>query len=194
MIFSHHSFIFQRKSFMILRIPGEYYKNKWDEWCDIMQAEIRRNRISIRPYTENDIPDVIDFEKCLRTEEDVWGWEIDEAYVDRVTRSFRDGRFDNSMSFLAYMDNRVVGRIDAVLIPSYFDGSVKAYLDWICVLKSCRHQGVAQALLNELKKELKDLGVDTLIALTASNDEAQRFYKSILDSEMHDMGIWITIK
>ena len=150
--------------------------------------------ISVRPYTVNDIPDVIDFENCLRTEEDVWGWEIDDAYVDSVTRSFHDGRFDNAISFLAYMDNRVVGRIDAVLIPSYFDGSVKAYLDWICVLKSCRHQGVAQAMLDGLKKKLKDQGVDTLIALTASNDEAQRFYKSIPDSEMHDIGIWITIK
>lgn len=175
-------------------IPGEDYKNKWDKWCDIMQTEIRRNRISIRRYTENDIPDVIAFENCLRIEENIWGWEINEAYVDSVTRSFHDSRFDNAISFLAYMNNRVVGRIDAVLVPSYFDGSVKAYLDWICVLKSCRHQGVAQSLLDELKKKLKDQGVDTLVALTASNDEAQRFYKSIPDSEMHDIGIWITIK
>ena len=35
---------------------------------------------------------------------------------------------------------------------------------------------------------------DTLIALTASNDEAQSFYKSVPDSSMHDTGIWIDIK
>ena len=91
------------------------------------------------------------------------------------------------------MNGRAAGRIDAVLIPSHFDGSVKAYLDWICVIKSFRHQGVAQALLSELRKKLKEQGVDTLIALTASNVEAQRFYRNIPDSEMRDTGIWIDI-
>ena len=81
-----------------------------------------------------------------------------------------------------------------MLIPSHFDGSVKAYLDWICVLKSRRHAGVAQALLGELRRILKEKGVYTLIALTAANDEAQRFYKSVPDSIMRDVGIWIDIK
>jgi len=53
---------------------------------------------------------------------------------------------------------------------------------------------VAQALLETLKQALKEKGVDTLIALTASNEEAQRFYRSIPDSSMHDVGIWIDIK
>ena len=150
-------------------------------------------RITIKSFTEQEIPDVLDFEKRLREEEDVWGWEIDDVYVKSVRESFLDRRFDNSLSLLAYADSRVVGRIDAVLLPTHFDGSVKAYLDWICVLKSARHQGVGQALLRELKKRLKALDVDTLIALTASNDEAQRFYQSIPDSEMHDVGIWINI-
>ncbi len=88
----------------------------------------------------------------------------------------------------------MIGRIDAALIPSRFDGSIKAYLDWICVLKSCRHQGVAQTLLSALRDALKKQNVDTLIALTAANDEAQQFYKPIPDSEMRDIGIWIEIK
>ena len=103
-------------------------------------------------------------------------------------------RFDNAISFLAYVDGLVAGRIDAVLLPSHFDGSVKAYLDWICVIKSYRHQGIAQALLAELKQHLKEKGITTLIALTASNDEAQRFYRSIPDSEMKDTGIWMNIE
>ena len=114
--------------------------------------------------------------------------------VKSVTASFRDRRFDNALSFLAWQEGRVIGRIDAVLLPSQFDGSVKAYLDWICVLKSARHKGVAQALMNEMRSRLKAEGIDTLIALTASNDEAQRFYKSVPDSSMHDIGIWIDIK
>ena len=35
--------------------------------------------------------------------------------------------------------------------------------------------------------------MDTLIALTAGNDEAQRFYKAVPDSEMRAIGIWIDI-
>ena len=159
----------------------------------MMQAEPEREMIEIRPYTEREIPAVLAFERALRAEEDVWGWEIDEQYIKDVTNSFHDGRFSNSLSFLAWQDGRVIGRIDAVLLPSHFDGSVKAYLDWICVLKSCRHRGAAQRLLSTLREALKARGVDTLIALTASNEEAQRFYKQVPDSILRDTGIWIDI-
>ena len=155
---------------------------------------MENEEIKIELYTKEKIPDVVAFEKQLRAEEDVWGWEIDDAYIKSVTDSFGDSRFKNAVSLLAYIGEQVVGRIDVVRIPSYFDGTVKAYLDWICVLKSARHKGVAQALMNEMRSRLKAEGIDTLIALTASNDEAQRFYKSVPDSSMHDIGIWIDIK
>ena len=155
---------------------------------------MENEEIKIELYTKEKIPDVVAFEKQLRAEEDVWGWEIDDAYIKSVTDSFGDPRFQNALSLLAYIGEQVVGRIDVVRIPSYFDGTVKAYLDWICVLKSARHKGVAQALMNEIRSRLKAEGIDTLIALTASNDEAQRFYKSVPDSSMHDIGIWIDIK
>ena len=48
--------------------------------------------------------------------------------------------FDNSLSLLAYMDGKIVGRIDLSTILSRFDISKKAYLDWICVIKSYRHK------------------------------------------------------
>ena len=150
--------------------------------------------MEIKTFTEDRLPDVIDFELRLREEEDFWGWEIDDEYKRNVKNCFHDKRFDHSLSLLAYDDGKVVGRIDSVLIPSRFDGTVKAYLDWICVLKSSRHKGVAQALLSELKARLKEQGVDTLIALTAANDEAQSFYRAVPDSVMRDTGIWIDIK
>lgn len=149
---------------------------------------------SIKKYTKDKIPDVLVFENRLRDEEDFWGWEINDAYVHAVEKSFEDPAFADSVSLLAYDGNKVIGRIDASMIASHFDGSKKAYLDWICVLKSYRHQGAAQQLLEALKEILKKDQIDTLIALTASNEEAQRFYKSIPDSQMHDIGIWIDIK
>ncbi len=89
----------------------------------------------------------------------------------------------------AYMDGKVTDRIDSTKICSHFDGSAKAYLDWICVIKSCRHKGVAQALMQTLRKELKNQGVDTLIGLIASNEDAQRFYRNLPNSEIKDEGI-----
>ena len=150
--------------------------------------------IDIRPYTKDRISDVVQFEKALREEETFWGWEIDEAYLTKVTDSFDDNSFHDSASLLAYDADKVVGRIDSAMIKSHFDGSVKAYLDWICVIKSYRHKGIAQALLDSLRKELKERNIDTLIALTASNEEAQRFYKAVPDSVMRDTGIWIDIQ
>ena len=83
----------------------------------------------IQPYTRDRIPDVLDFERRLRREEDVWGWEIDQAYVSAVEGSFDDRSFDDAISLLAYAEGAVVGRIDASLIASRFDGSKKGYLD-----------------------------------------------------------------
>ncbi len=148
--------------------------------------------MEIKEYTKDRIPDVLQFERDLRAEEDFWGWEIDEKYISDVTASFEDPAFSNSLSLLAYMDGKVVGRIDSTRICSRFDGSTKAYLDWICVIKSHRHAGIAQALMEALRKELKSQGVDTLIGLIASNEEAQRFYRSLPNAQIRDEGIWIT--
>ena len=150
--------------------------------------------LKIKQYTKDKIPDVVDFENRLREEENFWGWEINDAYIGAVEKSFDDSAFADSVSLLAYDKGNVVGRIDSTMIASHFDGSKKAYLDWICVIKSYRHKGVAQRLLEALREILKENHIDTLIALTASNEEAQRFYRSIPDSEMRDIGIWIDIK
>ncbi len=150
--------------------------------------------MEIKCYTKERIPDVIQFEKELRREEDFWGWKIDEKYCSNVEKSFTDPRYKDSLSLLAYEEGRVVGRIDSTLICSHFDGSVKAYLDWICVLKSFRHRGAAQALMKTLRQELKKrYHVDTLIGLIASNKEAQNFYRSLDNAKIRDEGIWIDI-
>ena len=171
----------------------EYDRTEDDVFMEILRPVPREESLSILPYTGDRLDDVLAFERRLREEEDVWGWAIDDAYIAQVKASFEDDAFRDSLSFLAYEAGQVVGRIDAALIRSRFDGSTKAYLDWICVLKSCRHRGVGQALLETLRRALKQRGIDTLIALTAANEEAQRFYKSVPNSLMRDMGIWIDI-
>lgn len=149
--------------------------------------------MEIKPYTKERVPDVLQFERDLRSEENFWGWAIDETYIADVTASFENPAFANSLSLLAYLDGKVVGRIDSTKIRSHFDGSTKAYLDWICVIKSYRHRGVAQNLMTALRKKLKAQGVDTLIGLIASNDDAQRFYRSLPNAQIKDEGIWIDL-
>lgn len=149
--------------------------------------------IKVVRYTREKIPDVLQFEKDLRKEEDFWNWSIDEGYVQSVTKSFESEMFDNSISLLAYAGEKVVGRIDSSIIASHFDGSIKAYLDWICVIKSYRHCGIAQLLIAKLREELKEKGVETLVGLIAANEEAQRFYRSLPDALIRDEGIWIDI-
>lgn len=148
-------------------------------------------KIVIVDFTADKIDDVVKFELSLRNEEDFWGWEINQEYITNVKESFENKLFNNALSLLAYVDEKVVGRIDISLLPSHFDGSVKAYLDWICVVKSYRHLGVAQSLMTSLRERLKSMEVHTLIGLMANNDEAQRFYRSLKNAEIKDEGIWI---
>ena len=133
----------------------------------------------IEKYTKEHIEVVLDFERELRRQEqDTYYWEIDEAYINNVKNSFSDERFTNSaVSLLAYKNDKVIGRIDASIVFTHFDGTVyEAYLNWICVLKEERHNGVAQLLLQSLKDVLKEKNIDTLVILTAGNEEATKFY------------------
>lgn len=148
--------------------------------------------MTIIPYTIDKLPAVIDYEARLREEEPFFCWDIGDKYRSDVEKSFSDPRFDGCISLLAEENGSIIGRIDCTLIPSRFDGSIKAYLDWICVIKSSRHKGVAQSLMNALRQELRTRNVDTLIALIAANEEAQRFYRSLNDAEIRDEGLWLT--
>ena len=152
--------------------------------------------ILVRKMEKEDVRKVIAFERELRNQEpDTYYWEPDEAYEKQLEHSFDDARFNTALSLIALKEDRVIGRIDASLITSRSDASCcSAYLDWICVLKSERHRKTAQTLLNALKDECRKQGVGLLIALTAGNDEAQRFYRHVENASIHDTGIWIEIK
>ena len=150
----------------------------------------------IKEMKKDDVRNVVAFEFELRRQEpDTYFWEPDESYQRMLEQSFDDERFNTALSFVAMKENAVIGRIDASLIASRSDASCyAAYLDWICVLKSERHHQVAQALLESLRAECKRRGVGVLIALMASNEEAQRFYQSVKDASIHDTGIWMDVK
>lgn len=122
--------------------------------------------IEIERYTAERIADALAFENELRKQEPYFTWDIGEKYQRDVKNSFESPQFD---------------------------GSIKAYLDWICVLPSHRHSGTAQMLMQSLREALKERGVGTLIGLMAENDEAQRFYRAMENALIRDEGIWIDI-
>ena len=151
--------------------------------------------MEIVPFEKQHIDAVMAFEKKLREQEsDTYFWEPDGEYRRALEASFGDGKFQNAVSLLAFDAGRVVGRIDAVILAGRSDPTCgSAYLDWICVLKSERHKGTARTLLRALRAELKAQGVTLLVALTAANDEAQRFYRAVEGASVHDEGIWIDL-
>lgn len=147
----------------------------------------------IEKLTEARLPALFDFECRLSEEEPgYYRWTEEPDYQEKVRASFHDARYGNAITLVAVAGTEdIVGRVDAALIPTHFDGSMKCYLDWICVLKSWRHKGVARALMAALRKELAARGIDTLVGLIAANDEAQRFYRSMQGAMIRDEGIWI---
>ena len=147
------------------------------KWISL--REVTNMSIKIEKYTKEHIEAVVNFEKELRLQEpNTYYWDIDEQYINSIKSSFEDSRFtDTAISLLAYQGDRVIGRIDASVVYTHFDGTIyEAYLNWICVLKEERHKGVAQLLLHSLKLVLKEKNIDTLVILTAGNEEATKFY------------------
>lgn len=149
----------------------------------------------VEPFTPERIGDVLAFERELRRQEpDTYFMDAGEGYRDLLERSFEDDRFTNAVSLLACEDSRVIGRIDAVILAARSDAScATAYLDWICVLREERHRGVAQLLLQELRRELKGRGIETLIAIMAHNPESARFYNAVENASIHDEAVWMDL-
>ena len=57
-------------------------------------------------YEEKHIQNVVSYELTLRNEEPDWGWEINEEYINKVSSSFNDFKYNNALSFIAYVDNQ----------------------------------------------------------------------------------------
>lgn len=149
--------------------------------------------VSVKQFTQDKIDGVMEFEQELRRQEPgTFFMDAGDGYRKLLEKSFSDGRFTNALSLLAYEGGRVIGRIDASIIAARSDACCCcAYLDWICVLKEERHRQVAQLLLKELRRELKERGVETLVAIMAHNPESIRFYKAVEYASIHDEAVWM---
>ena len=112
--------------------------------------------------------------------------KIDENGIrNRVSDPF----FNQSTSILAKMDGQVVGRIEYHFYGCMQDGYRMAYVDWVYVLKSYRHQGIAQKLFAEFEKDCEKNNINQYYLIRARNDEADRFYNHFADARLVESPI-----
>jgi len=64
-----------------------------------------------------------------------------------------------------------------------------AYVDWVYVLKSYRHRGIAQKLFQEFEKDCVENNIDQYYLIRAENEEADRFYKSFQDVSLNEAPV-----
>ena len=136
---------------------------------------------------------LVEFEKNARvTEPDIFleGFN-EEVFKDETLNAIDNPIFSSARCLMCVDDDKgVVGRIDFSILSSFaFGGDLRVYVDWIYVLKECRHKGVAQFLFKEMEGYLAKLGINEYFLLTAENDEAQRFYKSLTDARIEKKDV-----
>ena len=135
--------------------------------------------------TVDNIDMLVEFEINARiSETDVFIEKFDEAKFKNQTLDALINPLFSSAKCLMCADDtgNIIGRLDLTLLPSLaFGGDLRAYIDWIYVLKNRRNKGVARFLLSQAEVILKQLGVSEYFLITAENDEAGKFYRGLKD-------------
>ncbi|MCH5339144.1 MAG: GNAT family N-acetyltransferase [Acetatifactor sp.] len=112
--------------------------------------------------------------------------KIDEQGIkNRIQNPF----FNRTISILAKEDGKVVGRIEYHFYGCMQDGYKMAYVDWVYVLKSYRHKGIAQMLFAEFEKDCARKNIDQYYLIRATNDGANRFYTNFEGVELSEVPI-----
>lgn len=112
--------------------------------------------------------------------------KIDEQGIkSRISDSF----FNRTTSILAKENGMVVGRIEYHFYGCMQDGCRMAYVDWVYVLKSHRHKGIAQRLFCEFERDCAQNNINQYYLIRATNEEASRFYNHFEDVELNEAPI-----
>lgn len=133
--------------------------------------------------------------------------EVDQSLVNQLNQTFKKGEPDgksgewnleNASKFvahedniflLAYVDNNIAGMISAYKLQRMDDRESEMFFYEIGVNKDFRRLGVARALIEELKRITKMMGVSGMFVLTnRSNLPAMKLYESTggVESEEKD--------
>ena len=109
--------------------------------------------------------------------------KVDEMGIkSRISDPF----YNRTTSILAKENGIVEGRIEYHFYGCVQDGHKMAYVDWVYVLKSYRHKGVAQMLFKEFERECVQNDIDQYYLIRATNEEANRFYGNFEGAQLSE--------
>lgn len=150
----------------------------------------RKGRIAMRfeILNRDNIEDYIAYLKIAMKEEPdrMTAEKVDE---EGIKSRILDPFFNRTTSILAKENGMVVGRIEYHFYGCMQDGARMAYIDWVYVLKSYRHRGIAQMLFKEVERDCMRNNIDQYYLIRATNEEANRFYGSFKEVERNDVPI-----
>lgn len=142
----------------------------------------------LQDLTKDNLQAFVDYVDLARKSdiEEFDGEQIDpkQFYKDTLTR-LTHKRYANVTCILAFIDNKVVGRIEYHEYGCYMDGYQMAYVSYIYVLKPYRKQGIARKLFEEAQSRMKSDGIDEYFLIQADNKEAANFYKQFTNVRLN---------
>ncbi len=137
---------------------------------------------------QDNVEDYIAYLKiAMREEPDMMVAEkIDEQGIkSRISDPF----YNRTTSILAREDEKIVGRIEYHFYGCMQDGHRMAYVDWVYVLKSYRHKGIAQMLFAEFEKDCAQNNINQYYLIRARNEDADRFYSKFENAQLSETPI-----
>ena len=137
---------------------------------------------------KENVQEYIDYLKTAMSEEPelMTADSVDEKGIkDRVLDPF----YRKTTSVLAKIDGKVVGRIEYHFYGCMQDGSKMAYVDWVYVLKTYRHRGIAQGLFSEFEKHCVKNEINQYYLIRGTNQNADKFYRHFTDAELSESPI-----
>jgi len=144
--------------------------------------------VKVIKLTPHNVEALVLFEKEARlTEPDVFTNDLNaNLFYHTTCAALLDTRYKSAKCLLCVTDcERVIGRIDFSLLPSFaFGGEIRAYVDWIYVLKNERNKGVGRFLFQKMGEQLNLLGVTEYFLHTASNEDAHHFYNKMQNAKI----------
>ena len=136
----------------------------------------------------DNVEDYIAYLKIAMSEEpDMMTTEkIDEQ---GIKKRILDPFFCRTTSILAKENGKVVGRIEYHFYGCMQDGYKMAYVDWVYVLKSYRHKGIAQMLFGEFERDCARNNINQYYLIRATNEDANKFYNNFESVELSEVPV-----
>ena len=119
----------------------------------------------------------------LEDSEQMW---IDSIEEDEIIKRINDNFYQNTKSYLAIINNKLIGRIEYYFYGCIQDGFKMTYVDWVYVLKEYRNKGIAKSLFSVFEQDCKSNGINQYFLIMATSESAKHFYNSFKEVELEE--------